>query len=44
MSAKIVMRHHNHTGWDEKGKLEQRRIEKRQIERGEQKDREKWRR
>lgn len=29
MSAKIVMRRHNHTGWDEKGELEQRRIEKR---------------
>lgn len=44
MSAKIVMRHHNHTGWDEKGKLEQRRIEKEtQTGRGVWKDRErKW--
>lgn len=29
MSAKIVMRRHNRRGLDEKGKLEQRRIEKR---------------
>lgn len=28
ISAKIVMRHYNHRGWDETGKLEQRRIEK----------------
>lgn len=44
MSAKIVMRHYNHTGLDEEGKLEQRRIEKEtQTGRGEQKDRErKW--
>ena len=36
MSAKIVMRRHNRTGLDEEGKLEQREIEKTQIER------EKW--
>lgn len=35
------MRHYNHTGLDEEGKLEQRRIEKEtQTGRGEQKDRE----